>query len=256
MNKPQYTPGRFVWHELFTNDIERSRSFYQGLFGWTVDLVPMPGMDYHMIKAGGVPVGGIMPLSVVQQPGVPPFWMGFVSVPDVDAAAAAARQSGGQVLAGPHDAGTFGRFATLMDPQGAVVSAWKSNEGDPPLNRPDNGQFCWDHLATSDPDAASTFYERVFGWKRVPFGESSGMEVFVRGEQQFAGGVGTTEGGAPPHWMTFVVVPELSTARNRVRELGGTVLVDQVDVPTVGSFAVVRDNVGAVIAPFQGLPDA
>ena len=30
-------PGRFVWHELFSNDIERTKSFYSSIFGWTFD---------------------------------------------------------------------------------------------------------------------------------------------------------------------------------------------------------------------------
>jgi hypothetical protein len=175
MARAEYTPGRFVWHELFSSDIERSRSFYRGLFGWTVDLVRVAGLEYHLVDADGVKVAGMMPLSALGPRGgrdrvdAAPFWLGYVSVPDVDAAAEAAVRTGGRVLAGPLDAGTLGRTVRLADPHGAPVAAWRSNEGDAPDTPPEVGQFTWHQLATSAEDADAPFYEAAFGWKRELF---------------------------------------------------------------------------------------
>ena len=51
------TPGRFVWHELNTQDPERSEKFYRELFGWTFDS--SHGSYVHII-ASGEPVGGVV----------------------------------------------------------------------------------------------------------------------------------------------------------------------------------------------------
>jgi len=73
-----YTPGRFVWHELMTPDVEKSKGFYAELLGWTFQAMPMPGMDYTMVMSGPTGVGGIMPLSALPMKGVPPHWLGYV----------------------------------------------------------------------------------------------------------------------------------------------------------------------------------
>src|SRR5687768_3519165 len=97
MSEPVWHPGRFVWHELFTPDVAKSKQFYQGLFGWTVDELPMGPMKYNMLKIGDRGIGGLMPLSMLGRAGVPPFWLGYVSVPSVDEAAKAAGSNGGLV---------------------------------------------------------------------------------------------------------------------------------------------------------------
>jgi predicted enzyme related to lactoylglutathione lyase len=48
-----------------------------------------------------------------------------------------------------------------------------------------------------------------------------------------------------------VIVPDLTESRRRVPDLGGSVLTDEIVVPDVGRYAIVRDNVGALIAPFE-----
>lgn len=253
MAEAEYTPGRFVWHELFTNDIERSRAFYQGLFGWTVDLVRVAGAEYHLVDADGVKVAGMVPLAALgpeHDREAAPLWLGYVSVPDVDATAAAAVRTGGRVLAGPLDAGTLGRTVRLADPHGAPVAAWRSNEGDAPDTPPEVGQFTWHQLATPAEDADAPFYEAAFGWRRELFRSGpDAMIVFRRSARFFAGSVEPSPEAA--RWLPFVIVPDLAEARRRVPDLGGSVLTEEVAIPDVGRYAVVRDNVGALVAPFE-----
>ena len=53
-------PGRFVWHDLMTTDAKGSLAFYQRLFDWRVDAMPMQGFTYHMIHCGPGPIGGVI----------------------------------------------------------------------------------------------------------------------------------------------------------------------------------------------------
>src|SRR5262245_2252681 len=125
-----YRNGQFVWRELMTTDVNASIRFYSETFGWKTETMKMPdGTDYTLVKVGDTGVGGIMKHPM---PGVPAFWGGSVSVEDVDAVAGRATAAGGKVVAPPMDAGGMGRYAAFMDPQGAVVSAWRGNDGDQP----------------------------------------------------------------------------------------------------------------------------
>ncbi len=252
METAAYCPGRIVWHEIFTPDIDKSKAFYSELCGWSYIQSEAGEMKYDMIQAGDIPVGGLMPLETVKMPGVPPFWMAYVSVPDVNEAAAAAKQGGGKVLVDPTDIPTVGSFSVIMDPQGAVISAWKGLKGDPPeIEQPPVGTFCWDQLNTPDPDGAAAFYAKVLGWTMAPYQGNQDMPVFSRGELP-AAGLMPSPAGVPPHWLNFVVVQKLADARAKAEKLGAKVMLEEMAVPGIGKFAVIMDNVGAGIAIFEG----
>jgi predicted enzyme related to lactoylglutathione lyase len=54
---------------------------------------------------------------------MPPSWGTYITVDDVDATAAKAKELGGTVLVEPQDIPEVGRFCVIKDPQGAVFSA-------------------------------------------------------------------------------------------------------------------------------------
>ncbi|MDX1380917.1 MAG: hypothetical protein R3233_07340, partial [Xanthomonadales bacterium] len=77
--------GKFVWHDLVTDDVPAARRFYGRLLGWEFEDSQRPGGgDYTLIKAGGRYLGGI-----VQRPDGPgedySRWLPYLSVADVDA---------------------------------------------------------------------------------------------------------------------------------------------------------------------------
>ena len=114
--------GAFFWNELMTPDVEGAKAFYGRLFGWEARTVPMPGPDggaYTDFSLAGMPVGGALP---PPEPGIPPHWMPYIRVEDVDATAAAAVEAGGQVCKAAFDVPEVGRIAVLQDPAGAVVA--------------------------------------------------------------------------------------------------------------------------------------
>ena len=59
-------------------------------------------------------------------------------------------------------------------------------------------------------------------------------------------------GPMPPNWTTIFGVEDADAAVERVRELGGQVLVEPFDIPNVGRYAVVQDPVGAVFGILAG----
>src|SRR5215213_5781445 len=124
---------------------------------------------------------------------------------------------------------------------------------------PANGTFCWQELATTDLDAAQSFYKTLLGWEikegKAPACEGAEgppmvyNEIIVEG--QHIGGMykmGPEFGGAPSHWMAYVAVDDVDAKAARVAELGGKVCVPPTDIPNTGRFCVINDPTGAAIS--------
>ncbi len=77
------TPEPFIWHDLMTSDVKAASAFYSAVVGWRIADSGMPGMDYAILHAGDVMVGGLMGLPPGF--GMPPMWNGYVHSSDVDA---------------------------------------------------------------------------------------------------------------------------------------------------------------------------
>lgn len=250
MSDKHYTFGRFVWRELMTTDVEAAKGFYGELFGWSFKAMDMGGSTYWVVSAGTNAIGGIMK----QPPGVayPPAWMSYVSVDDVDATIEKAKAAGGQVPMGPMNAGDVGRFAVIVDPGGAATFAFKSNEGDPKIDRrPLPSEFCWESLSTHDADAAKTFYAKVYGWKAASFGADMSTFGVAEGMEGQVADIGPGMPGLPSFWMTHVVVESLAKSRERAKKLGGTIAMEEIPVPGIGKIGIVKDAQGATICLFE-----
>jgi predicted enzyme related to lactoylglutathione lyase len=113
-------PGALVWNELSTPDLDASTTFYSGLFGW--EVAPFEGSPepYMSIKNGASNNGGMRPLS---PPGMPPNWLVYFGVDDVEAALAKVEELGGSKVAGPIDI-QIAKIGVVQDPQGATFAIY------------------------------------------------------------------------------------------------------------------------------------
>jgi predicted enzyme related to lactoylglutathione lyase len=110
-------PGALCWADLNTPEPDRAKTFYEGLFGWSLT----PGQDesgYLHIQNGEEFIGGIPP-AAQRNPYIPPHWLVYYLVDDVDASAAKAKLLGGAEHLAPMTMEGVGRMAVLADPQGA-----------------------------------------------------------------------------------------------------------------------------------------
>lgn len=120
--------GTLCWADLSTPDVKRASDFYSGLFGWQIFADPKDKSGYLHIKNGEHFIGGVPP-SAYRQPGVPPHWMAYFQVDDVDANAAKAKQLGANLYLPPSTMEGVGRMSVIADPQGAVFAVFKSARG-------------------------------------------------------------------------------------------------------------------------------
>lgn len=111
---PEPQIGDFSWQELATGaDPAETLAWYGEIFGWKeVDRFDRGYGPYVMFGRRERPHGGIY-----RSADRPPGWLHYVRVPDVERAAAAARQAGGTVQVEPMEVPGGDRIAQLRDPQ-------------------------------------------------------------------------------------------------------------------------------------------
>jgi len=119
-------PGAFAWNELATRDVEGSKDFYSKLFGWELETMDMGDTSYTMIKNAGNMNGGMIEMNEKWE-GLPPHWMTYFWVDDVDATAKKIEETGGKVHVPPTDI-PVGRFSVVADPQGAAFTVFRGNQ--------------------------------------------------------------------------------------------------------------------------------
>ena len=119
------------------------------------------------------------------------------------------------------------------------------------------GSFCWMELATTDQQAAKTFYMDLFGWTASdsPMAPGEFYSIFQLEGKDVAAGYtlrpDQRQMGVPPHWMLYIACENADASAKRASELGGTVLAGPFDVMDVGRMAVVKDPTGAVFCLWE-----
>jgi uncharacterized protein len=247
------THGQFVWYELLTNDVEAAKAFYTSVVGWGIEDVSMPGMIYILLTVAGVSVAGLSGLpEEATQMGLPPRWIGYVGVEDVDAATARLEQLGGQVHVPPQNIGDISRFAVVADPQMARLALlqWLKPRREIAVAPRAAGRVGWHELFAVDCEKAFAFYSALFRWQK---GIAS---VGAMGTYQLFSAAGKTSGGIltkpptipEPAWLHYFNVGDVDAAIDRVKAGGGQVLSGPIEAPD-GSWVVqCTDPQGALFA--------
>ncbi|HEX3562247.1 MAG TPA: VOC family protein [Solirubrobacterales bacterium] len=113
---------------------------------------------------------------------------------------------------------------------------------------------CWVDLGTPDIDGAAKFYAALFGWS-VEEGENAEQtggyrQATLRGKP-VAGAMPLMQEGQPPAWSSYVSVQDADATAAKVREAGGNVMAEPMDVLDLGRMAVFADPTGAVFGIWQ-----
>ena len=119
--------GTIAWTDLTVGDAPALRDFYASVVGWGFTPAPMSGgyEDYVMTAPGsGTGVAGVCHARGGNAD-VPPQWLMYVIVDDVDAAAARAVDAGGAIVTAPRPL-SGGRFCVVRDPAGAVLALYQA----------------------------------------------------------------------------------------------------------------------------------
>lgn len=122
---PSTRVGTVLWRDLTVADADRVRDFYTQVAGWEWQPVDMGGYsDFNMVAPGTLePVAGICHARGPNAD-LPPQWLMYIIVDDVDRRAAESERLGGRIVSGPRTMGG-GRVSVIADPAGAVCALYQ-----------------------------------------------------------------------------------------------------------------------------------
>ncbi|MEE9169678.1 MAG: VOC family protein [bacterium] len=103
-------------------------------------------------------------------------------------------------------------------------------------------------LWSEDPKRLSDFYKDVFDWEIRHIPEMDYHLVETKGEGGIDGGIMTPKQGPWPGNMAFYIdVDDIEAYCEKILKAGGKVVVERMDVPEVGAFALFEDPDGRVL---------
>jgi uncharacterized protein len=127
-------PGSWTWNNLMTRDIEGAKQFYGEVFGWTAEHneEAPPNIEMWQVDGQRWPegMGGLMGITDDLPADMPAHWQVYFVVDNADDAIKRAESRGAKLAFGPIDV-PVARMATLVDPQGAVVSILEARYPEP-----------------------------------------------------------------------------------------------------------------------------
>jgi predicted enzyme related to lactoylglutathione lyase len=259
----EYRPGKFVWIDLVTADVPGAEKFYGSLFGWTFAELGEGRGRYTLAYQAGSPVAGIAARPPAPVPATSQarrsWWIAFMSVADVDRAAADVARKGGKVLIPARNLEGRGRMAVLADPDGAPFGLVKSSSGDPPDFRAEPGEWIWAVYQSPDAASAAAFYQDLGNYEVVPDERVGNAESFSLQAEGYARAslveipAGRSE--LRPEWLYFVRVRDVSASVARAVELGGRVLAAPRADLLEGRLAVITDPGGAPLGLLEWAAD-
>jgi uncharacterized protein len=239
-----YSPGVPCWVDLASSDLAQTVGFYGDLLGWTCEDQGPDAGHYHLAKVDDKLVAGIGPQMMEGQPCV---WSTYFSVENADKTVEVATGAGATVLVPPMDVMSSGRMAVLMDPTGAAFSLWQPADLAGAELASEPGGFAWNELNTRDISASTAFYSTVFGHE-ITGGDMGGMtyyELKVAGNP-IAGMMPMPEmvpAEVPNHWLTYFAVDNCDARTEKLKSLGGAVMVEPMTIPA-GRFSVCAGLLG------------
>ncbi|MBP2648109.1 MAG: Glyoxalase/bleomycin resistance protein/dioxygenase [Gemmatimonadetes bacterium] len=245
----QVTPGRVVWHDLVTRNLEVSKAFYGGLFGWTW-RAPTSGKNvrYVVAEMAGMAMAGLAEsrggkVNASQ-------WITYFAADDVGKAAKAAVDSGATLVVPPTKTGSWRDEAALLtDPQGAPFALMKPGRepADAHAAAPVNG-WLWVELWTADVNAAAAFYEYLLGYEQRAVAVAGKDYLLLQQDSTpMAGVLEIPVKDVRPNWLPTIRVADVNATVSRVVTLGGRViLAPRADIRN-GTVAIIADPTGAAL---------
>jgi len=247
---------RFIWYELMTSDQGGAEAFYRGVVGWKMADAGQPGMRYTILSAGDRGMGGLLAIPAeAAAAGARPGWLGYVGVPDTDAAAKRIVEAGGAIHRAPDNIPNVGRFAVVADPGGALfmlLTPLPRGDAPPPAEPTTPGLVSWHELYSSiGQEAAFKFYSAQFGWETsdlMDMGSMGKYRVFSADGVPMGGMMDKPADAPASAWGFYVNVEGIDAAVERIKAHGGQVMMGPHEVPG-GSWIVQGvDPQGALFA--------
>jgi predicted enzyme related to lactoylglutathione lyase len=245
--------GKFVWYDLFTNDLQSASRFYEGLFGWSFSDTASKERVIKTISRDGVPIANAIHIDSKKGNVNECLWLSYMSVEDVDRALTVSKKNNGTIYLQPKNLPNRGRVAIVRDPEGAIFGIVTTSDGDPPDQSFVRNHWMGSELWSKNPEAAIEFYHLLAGYEQrlVDMGAGQKYRLLVKKGQTRGGVVKIPWDDVKPNWLPYIAVEDVMAIVARVKKLGGRVLLAPDKAIREGRVAIIADPSGAVFAVQQ-----
>ncbi|MBN1091336.1 VOC family protein [Blastococcus sp. TML/M2B] len=113
------------------------------------------------------------------------------------------------------------------------------------------GTPCWIDYGAADPDAAKSFYAELMGWVWTGGEPEYGGYANAEKDGRQVAGLGPLTEGDPPSWTTYFATEDAAATAARIREAGGAVVVEPMEIGPVGTMVMARDPQGNAFGLWQ-----
>ena len=240
----EHQAGTPVWVDQSVETSEQREGladFYTALFGWTWD-VGSEDMGYYSIASHD----GRAVMGLGQGQGGNGGFTTYFATEDIERSAARATELGASIDLGPMRVFDVGSMAILADPVGARHGLWQAGTFSGFGVAYEPGAPGWFDHASSDPARAAAYYTALTGHDLVD-SDNDEMRVLQAGERWFASVSQDETPGRSAQWNPVYVVASLPALRDRVRELGATVVLEETAVPGSAISVFVEPIMGAAL---------
>jgi predicted enzyme related to lactoylglutathione lyase len=94
-------------------------------------------------------------------------------------------------------------------------------------------------------EAAKAFYASVLGWQYIGGGPEFGGYLSVTVDGRMTGGMGPQQDpNDPPRWTTYFAADDAAATAARIKDAGGTVIVEPMAVGPMGTMVIALDPQG------------
>lgn len=238
--------GLPCWYELNAADLAGDTAFYAGILPWRWSDAGMPGMTYLL----GATDAGMVAGAMAAQAGQPTGWTCYVAVDSADDTAKLAQNLGAQTMVPPTDIPGTGRFALMLDPQGAVFGLLQPLPGGSggAFDQTKIGHGNWNELISSNAEAGLVFYGKLFGWtisRTMAMGPDMTYHIIARDGLEIGGGYTATGRSC---WKPYFGIASCATASAAVTAAGGKLLRGPDEVPGGAYTLQIADPSGTLLA--------
>jgi len=115
------------------------------------------------------------------------------------------------------------------------------------------GTPCWVDVTSPELDRTISFYSELFGWEadKVPQPDAGGYTMFSKDGKHVAAASPPPQEGMPSFWTTYIASDDVDATAGKVREAGGSLLMEPFDVFDSGRMVVAQDPTGAAFGVWQ-----
>jgi uncharacterized protein len=121
--------GAVGWMDLTVGNAGPVKEFYAEVVGWKVTPFDMGGYEDYVMTS---PVDGEAMAGIChargENEGLPPQWLMYITVADVDDSAHLVVEKGGEILRPVMEMGDTGKFCVIKDPAGAACALFEWKE--------------------------------------------------------------------------------------------------------------------------------